>query len=134
MKAVKAISSVALAVLVLISSSSFTVGMHYCMGEVQDIAFFTKAEACEKEQSLPPCHRPADSCCADETITHSGNDLQASGSVVQVFTPHVVDIASTPVLIAELIPSAHVAVTHYTDYDPPLRFHDLIVEHRVFLI
>jgi hypothetical protein len=135
MKTVRSISAILLAVLVLVSSSSFMVGMHICMGEIQNVALFTKADGCEKEKNLPPCHRHQNApCCDDETIVHRGEDFKASIDQIQIVVPAPFDIEQPLVLISEIIPSAIASRVHYYNYDPPLRPCDLTVEHQVFLI
>ena len=135
MKALRSISVVVLALLVLVSSTSFMIGMHFCMGEVQNIALFTKADGCEKEQSLPPCHRHEKApCCEDETVINKGDDFKASIAQYHVVVPAPLDIEQPPVLISEVSPSAPLSRTHYYNYDPPLRSWDLTVQHHVFLI
>jgi hypothetical protein len=135
MKVIRSISAVLLALLVLVSSTSFMIGMHFCMGEVQSIALFTKADGCEKEQSLPPCHRHMKApCCADETIIHEGDDFKASVANIHIVAPASIDIEQPAILISELIPTAPIARIQYYKYDPPLRSSDLTVEHQVFLI
>jgi hypothetical protein len=135
MKVFRTISSLALAFLVLVSSTSFMIGMHICMGEVQNIAFFSKADACEKEQSLPPCHKHTKPpCCEDETLIHKAEDFKVSIANLDISAPVTIDIEQPLVLIAEVIPTAPVARTQYYNYDPPLRSCDLTVEHQVFLI
>lgn len=135
MKVIRSISAVLLAILVLVSSTSFMVGMHFCMGEVQNIALFGKADSCQKEKALPLCHKhmkPA--CCEDETIFHEGTDFKASIEQIHIDAPAPMDIQQTLVLISEVIPAASVASIKYYQYDPPLRTCDLTVEHQVFLI
>lgn len=135
MKTARTISSILLALLVLVSSTSFMVGMHVCMGHVQDIAVFTKADACEKEASLPPCHRQQTApCCEDETLVHERQDVKASTLKAQLNAPVAVDIDRAMVMISEIVPAAPAAQVRYHNYDPPLRSCDLTVEHRVFLI
>lgn len=135
MKALCSISAVLLALLVLVSSTSFMIGMHFCMGEVQNVALFTKADGCEKEQNLPPCHRHMKApCCADETIVHKGDDFKASIAHFHIVAPAPMDIEQPLILISEVIPTAPLSRTHYYNYDPPLRSWDLTVEHQVFLI
>jgi hypothetical protein len=135
MKAIRSISAIALAFLVLVSSTSFVIGMHFCMGEVQQVSFFTKATGCEKEQSLPPCHRHMKApCCADETIVHKGDDFKASTTDFHFTAPVPLDIEQPLVLISEVIPSALQSRIQYYNYDPPLRSCDLTVDHQVFLI
>jgi hypothetical protein len=135
MKAFRTISAVILAILVLFSSTSFMIGMHFCMGEVQNIAFFTKADACEKERSLPPCHRHIKvACCEDKTVVHKGDDFKASLVGFKLSAPATIDIEQALILISEIIPSAPVSRVQYYDYDPPLRSCDRTIEHQVFLI
>ena len=135
MKPVKSILSSLLAFLVLMSSTTFMVGVHICSGEIQNIALFSKAEGCEKEKSLPPCHRhETPACCQDETVVHSGDDEQLSASKVQVAALISVDVESPMLLVSEIVPTTPVALFQYSDYDPPLRTCDLTVEHLSFLI
>jgi len=121
--------------LVLVSSTSFTVGMHFCMGEIQDITMSSKVEACEMERKLPPCHQHLpDPCCEDETVMHEAGDLKVSGSQIQVAAITPLNIETPLILISEIIPSEVSSRTDYSRYSPPLRSFDLTVEHRVFLI
>jgi len=135
MKVIRSISAVLLAILVLVSSTSFVVGMHICMGEVQNIALFGKAESCQKERALPACHKhmkPA--CCEDEVVYHQGTDFKASIAHEHMDAPAPMDIGQPLVLISEVIPAVPAASLQYYKYDPPLRTCDLTVEHQVFLI
>ena len=135
MKALRSIAAIALAILVLVSSTSFMVGMHLCMGEVQNIALFSKAEGCEKEQSLPPCHRHTKApCCEDEIAIHESDDLKAGIAHMPVAIPAPMDLEQPLILISEVIPAAPLSRFKYHSYDPPLRACDLTVEHQVFLI
>jgi hypothetical protein len=135
MKALRSISAVVLSILVLVSSTSFMVGMHFCMGEVRNIAFLSKADGCEKEKNLPPCHRHTNApCCEDETVIHDGDDLKSSIAQIQILPPASIDIEVPLLLIAEVIPSAPLSRIQYYNYDPPLRSWDLTVEHQAFLI
>jgi hypothetical protein len=134
MKAVRSISAVLLAILVLVSSTSFMVGMHICMGEVQNIAF-GKADSCQKEKALPACHKhmkPA--CCQDELVYHEGTHFKGSIEHIHFVAPAPMDIEQPVVLISEVIPASPIARIQYYNYDPPLRSCDLTVEHQVFLI
>ena len=90
------------------------------MGEVQDIAFFSEAEACENEKELPPCHRPANPCCEDETLIHQGDDFKASLADLPVPLPASVDSAEPVVLISEIVPSPSATRIKYSNYDPSL--------------
>jgi hypothetical protein len=135
MKAIRSISAVLLAILVLISSTSFLVGMHICMGEVQNIALFGKADSCQKEKALPACRKhtkPA--CCKDEVVYHEASAFKGSVEHIHVAAPAPIDIEQPVVLISEIIPASPIAQFKYHNYDPPLRSCDLTVDHQVFLI
>ncbi len=135
MKAFRTISAILLALLVLVSSTNFMIGMHICMGDVQNIALFSKAEGCEMEQNLPPCHRHLKApCCEDETVIHKADDVKTNVVQIQIDGPSPIDVEQPLVLISEIIPSAPLSRIQYYKYDPPLRSWDLTVEHQVFLI
>lgn len=135
MKVIRSISVMLLAILLLVSSTSFVFGVHYCMGEVQSISLFGKTDSCPKEKEQPPCHKhmkPA--CCEDETVVHEGIDFKASLNLIHIDAPAPMDIDQPLVLIAEVIPDAPIARIQYYRYDPPLRTSDLTAEHQVLLI
>ena len=128
MKAVRSISAIVLATLVLVSSTSLMIGLHLCMGEVRNIAVFSEAEGCEKEQNIPPCHRHSSTpCCDDETVIHKGDDFQVSIIQDHVVAPVLTGIALPFVLISEIIPSAPLSRFKFRNYDPPLRSCDITV-------
>ena len=134
MKVLRSILSVALAFLVLFSSTSFMVGIHVCGGHIQDIALFTKAESCQTEQTLPPCQmhmKPG--CCQDQSVVHKGEGFKASIVDVHLVAP-IANIDQPLVILSEIIPASPVSRSKYFNYDPPLRSSDLTVDHQVFLI
>lgn len=134
MSAFKTILTAALAMLVLLSSSSFMIGVHRCAGEVRHVGIFSRAQVCEMEL-LPPCHRALKkSCCEDQTIVHQGDDIKPAFSHLQMAAPQATDIARPQVLIAEVIPASFHARTGYVHYDPPLRWDDITIDHQVLLI
>jgi hypothetical protein len=133
MKLFRTISALSLALLVLMSSTSFIVGMHFCMGEVQDVAIFTKADGCAMEK-LPPCHRHTSKpCCDDETLVHDGDVLKLSEQLT-LFVQIPVEVEAPFTLYSEIIPSVSNSREYYLNYDPPLLDDDRTIKHRVFLI
>lgn len=124
--------SVFFACLVLVSSTSFMVGIHHCGGHLKNIALFSKAEACEMEQQVPACHRINNtSCCDDLAVIHDNEDF--SGPVAVEYSPVLfADDLATDVLLAEVIPASSPATVSV--YHPPILDMDRPVVHRVFLI
>jgi hypothetical protein len=131
----RSILALTFALLVLFSSSSFVVGVHLCGGHIQNAALFTKAEGCEMEKKLPPCHKQLSKpCCEDETIIHEGEDFKVSNTDITLSGTPSLDIELPSVIISEIIPSSPISRIRYYDYDPPSRGSDLTVSLQVFLI
>lgn len=132
MNQLRSIVSIGFAFLVLVSSTQFMVGIHRCGGEVRHVALFDKAEACEMERQLPPCHRiAASSCCQDVTVIHEDEDFSVDWNPVEwsVLSPAV---TATSLILSEIVPSAVSPDLQY--YSPPLRSIDRTVALQVFLI
>jgi hypothetical protein len=135
MKGLQSIFSAAFAFLVLFSSSNLMVGLHLCSGKIQNIAFFSKAESCEMEKRMPPCHRhETKPCCEDETIIHNSEDFNAPVTNISIFPVLALDVELPPILISEVIPSSPISNIRSFNYDPPWRAADLTVSFQVFLI
>ena len=135
MNVFRTISAVLLALLVLVSSTSFTVGMHICMGNVQEVAIFGKADGCGMESKVAACEKhQTKPCCEDETFVHKGEDLKSSFEQLSFNPPIAVTITTSLALIAEIIPASHVSDLADTFYDPPLPTTDRVVALQVFLI
>lgn len=128
------ISSIAFCLLVLISSSSFVVGIHLCGGDIKDVTFFSKANSCANEKKMPPCHRHESTpCCKDQTIIHQGQDIKRDTLKLQLSAIPVLHIGQSFVLVSEVIPSGPFPLNNY-NYNSPLLSTDLTVAHQVFLI
>lgn len=135
MKRFRPILSATFAIMVLFSSSSFMVGIHLCKGRIQNIALFDKADVCEMQKRMPPCHHhESKPCCEDESIIHQGEDFQASMTDISVSPISALDIELAPIVLSEVIPSIPVSRTHFHNYDPPFQAADRIVSFQVFLI
>jgi hypothetical protein len=133
MKLFRTISSLLLATLVLMASSSFYVGVHTCGGTVKAVAFLEEADDCG-HQSLPPCHRQLmKGCCENENIMHDGDDFKSQSSQITVEIPFATELEQVDVLVAEIIPSV-LSTVEYPTYDPPLRTSDKLTTLQVFLI
>jgi hypothetical protein len=73
-----------MAFVVLFTTMSFTVDMHYCGDSLVDFSFFQKAEGCgmEKVQPVKRCENPSvfeKFCCTDQQVVKEGKqDLKTS--------------------------------------------------------
>lgn len=124
-----------MAFLVLVSSSSFMVGIHRCAGEIQNMELLSKAEGCDMQKNLPPCHKHLSApCCEDEAILHEGEGFKASVSDIAIAISPALALKLPHVILSEIITSVPFLQPDYYNYDPPLRSDDITVSHRVFLI
>ena len=135
MKLFKVIVAGLLIVLVMISSTNFLVGIHFCMGDIQKVSLFSEASGCEMQKTIvPPCHKHLqEPCCDDETVIHESDEFNASQNELSVFGQDVVQNSASPVLIALVVPETSPQHSPII-YDPPLRSPDIVIEHRTFLI
>ena len=87
MKLFKVIVAGLLIVLVMISSTNFLVGIHFCMGDIQKVSLFSEASGCEMQKTIvPPCHKHLqEPCCDDETVIHESDEFNASQNELSVF-------------------------------------------------
>ncbi len=132
------IFSVAMALLLLASTTSWTVGKHYCMGSLIDVSFFEHAEDCgmdmtSDENSGMAALQDEDSCCKEEIITVIGqddlrvsiNDLSLGHQLFFVaFTGSFLNVFQTT-------SERHVPNEHYP---PPILVKDIQLLDEVYLI
>lgn len=129
--------SAAMALLLLASTTAWTVEKHYCMGHLMDVSFFSEAEDCGMDMSMPEPDgsqiADENSCCDDQLITVAGqddlklsfNDFSLDQQLFLVaFTHSYLNLFEIP--SESLLPNEH--------YPPPLLFKDIQLLDEVFLI
>lgn len=135
MRAVKLISTIFLSLLVIFSSTSFMVGLHFCGGQIQNVSMFEKAQPCAMEQTTPPCHHhQSKPCCEDETIVHDAQDLKSDIAKLHLAQLQPITVAAPTILVADLIPQEAYQAKGFRPYKPPLPVTDLTISLQVFLI
>lgn len=140
-KIFRSISAVFLSLLVLISTSSFAMNMHLCMGEVENLAFFSPAEPCELSVDDMACHNeipePIDhlvntGCCDDREILIEGQDeLEVTGAA----STYDLQLAAIlyAVVLRPWVPAA-ANTDSFVKYTPPLIERDIPVLVQSFLL
>ncbi len=143
MQRFRKISAILLSLLVLLSSTSFTLGMHFCLGRLESISFFSEAEPCEmarqksrytSEKHNPECgHKIAKkSCCEDHTLVVQGSEEISIVSSVSSPDVHLAAAPNTLVLFKFIGPKSDHCT--FSDYSPPPIERDRLVLFRSFLI
>lgn len=128
---VSKIASLSLALLVLFSTLSFTVGIHYCGNIMMDKAALAQAEPCEMHQNHPSEEKSE--CCDDEIEIIKGQDeLQLSKAEFDLDIPLEFAIFSFIHFSSLDFFAQETATTEV--YDPPQYHRDFQILHQVFLI
>ena len=126
-----------MAFVVLFSTLSLTIDMHYCGGTLVDTAIFHKAKSCgmelQKASITKDCSVVKKNCCNDEQILVDGQDeLQISVDKL-TFEQHVF-IASFVYTYQALFEGIEDTVNSYIDYAPPLVVRELYKLDETYLI
>lgn len=131
------ISSFLMALVVLVSTTSFTINEHFCGDELMDLSFFSSAKSCGMEVNetfnLPNCNIDKKGCCTDEYINVQGQDeVQLSFNELtlnqQVFVASFVSF-----YINSLTEFKEKEIT-FNKYPPPLIVKNIYKLDEVYLI
>jgi hypothetical protein len=133
---IKNIASVFLAFLVLFSTMSFTIDMHYCGDTLVDLAVFNHAKTCgmevEQSSSMDNSIIKKD-CCNDEQITFNGQDEITISLDNLTFDQHLF-VASFIYSYINLFEAFDKEIIPFKDYTPPLVDKDIQVLYQTFII
>lgn len=132
----KKISAMLMALIVLLSTLSFSFSEHFCGDLLVDSALFSKAESCgmNMQNALPgsDCSVKKD-CCKDEVKTFVGqDDLKIDFSSLNLEQQQF--ITSFVYTYSNLFEEFKTNSTPFKYYSPPLVDKDITVLYRVFRI
>jgi hypothetical protein len=126
------IVALGLAFLVLFSTLSFSVDMHFCGHTLVDVEIFQKAKGCGMEMGSGTNTRMG--CCSDHQVVVAGqDDLKLPPSLD--FSPQLdFFLPVTPLFFDLEVKGFRSQSPAVKTYIPPLLFRDRSIEHQVFLI
>ena len=124
-----------MALMLLLSTVSWTIEKHTCMGRVMDVALFAKAQDCGMDAAMQAMEDESlvNHCCGEEVITLQGqddlkisfNDISLDQQVFLVaFTQAYVGLFTTL--------EQQTSINEY--YPPPLLVKDIQLLDETFLI
>lgn len=125
-----------MAFVVLFSTMSFTVNMHYCGGALVETAIFHKAKGCGMEMNNPAtkaCSINKKSCCDDEQLVVEGQD-ELQLQVDKISFEHQVFITSFIYTYINGFEGLDNDITSYEEYKPPLVIRQLYKIDETYLI
>jgi hypothetical protein len=130
------IMSFLMAFVVLFSTLSFTIDMHYCGDTLVETAIFHKAKGCGMESQNPStegCTKVKKNCCDDKQLMVDGqNELQIQ--VDQISFEQQVFIASFVYTYMNLFEGLETKVTSFEKYKSPLVIRQLYKLDETYLI
>ncbi|TXE06137.1 hypothetical protein FUA26_14250 [Seonamhaeicola algicola] len=123
-----------LALLVLISTVSFTVEKHYCGDVLIDVSLFADANKCGMETQGQDLEKTTKkSCCKDEVHVVEGQDklLKSSNNLEFQQQLFITSFVYTFYNLFESLPKQTIP---HKDYSPPKLTTNILVLDQVFLI
>ncbi len=125
-----------MAFVVLFSTMSFTIDMHYCGGNLVETAIFHKAKGCGMEMQKPStegCAITKNNCCNDEQLVVDGQD-ELQLQVDKISFEQQVFIASFVYTYINLFEGLDENVSSYKEYKPPLVVKQIFKIDETYLI
>ncbi len=129
--------SISMAILLVVSTMSWTIEKHLCMGQVVDVAWFSHAENCSMKAGLTMLSNEVTTkkhCCNDEAFTMQGQDDLTHDSVSELdFSQKIflVSFASSYIRLFQDFEEKDIVIK---SYPPPILAENLNILHQVFLI
>ena len=130
------IMSLTMTFVVLFSTMSFTVNMHYCGDTLVETAIFHKAKGCGMEMEKPStegCSITKNNCCDDKQLVVEGQD-ELQLQVDKISFEQQVLIASFVYTYINLFEGLEKNVSSYEEYKPPLVIRQLYKIDETYLI
>lgn len=143
------ITAISMALLMMLSSTGFSMDVHFCQGQIQGISLFGKAKSCHEKQETPPCHQTKkschhkedgisktdkDNCCHNETVVIEKSDLDATTTQLTTVKDIPLDFVAAYIAVYVFNYSVQADFLPYAQYKPPLPDRDVQVLYQTFLI
>lgn len=134
---VQKFSSLILALLVLVSTFSFSIEKHFCGDLLVDLAVFSKVKDCGMSShdmdSMMIAGMLSDSCCTNTQLAIDGQD-ELKISFDNLNFNQQVFVAAITFSFIELFDGTLELVIPFKDYSPPILVTDIHLMDQVFLI
>ena len=130
------IASLLMAFVVLLSTMSFTISMHYCGDTLVETSVFHKAEGCGMEMENPStegCAVIKKNCCNDQEIAIDGQD-ELKTPIDAISLEQQVFLASFIYTYINLFEGLKNSVSSFEAYRPPLVIKQIFKFDETYLI
>ncbi len=145
------ILSLVLSMLIFISSTGFSIDLHYCQGKVKSFSFFGKAPSCHQQNKKKHCKKKEKTChstfskqdqigkcqkdcCSNRTFKIESNDRPKQLQPVEIFPIQVQFLTSFVQVFLLKKRDLHKIIIPYLNYIPPLLNKNIPVLVQSFLL
>jgi len=143
------ITAVLLSLLMLLSSTGFSMDMHYCQDNLQGISFLGNTGSCLSKKSTSCCPKSKktchdnsneldnideDNCCHNESIVINKSDFDATSPQIATGQDIKIEFVDAFVTVYVFNNILKADSQKYIKYKPPLPDRDVQVLYQVFLI
>lgn len=136
-KGIQKFSSLILALLVLVSTFSFTIEKHFCGDLLVDQAVFSKVKDCgmssHNMDTMMVSGMLTDSCCTNTHLAIDGQD-ELKISFDKLSLDQQVFVAAFTISFIQIFETSLEQVIPFKDYSPPILVTDIHLMDQVFLI
>ncbi|HIP37536.1 MAG TPA: hypothetical protein EYG85_11860 [Crocinitomix sp.] len=143
-----------LSFLMLFSTIGFSMDIHYCGGEIDNIGFYEKADVCkmmkqDTGKNVPACHQKnakkchndnsqnrvsQKSCCDNQTFVLSSLDESQSVNGYELSNTNLTFITIFVLASYNLFKAETTSSLDFVRYSTPLLKQEVTILHQVFLI
>lgn len=135
-KIIHKILSILMTFVLLFSTMSFSINMHYCGGNLVETAFFHKTKGCGMEMEKPEnsdCSINKKNCCDEKQLIHDGQD-EVQKSVDKISFEQKVFITSFVYSYYNLFIEENRSVFSFEEYKPPIVIRQIYKIDETYLI
>jgi hypothetical protein len=136
----KKISHIIIASLILISTTGFTINMHYCHDQLIDLALFSPAHSCCDAETGGQCHSDSDiskmNHCKDESIVAElTDDFVGSSYTFSLENTSSIDLLHTASILFNIQGSDNAMATTPPWHKEPPPYQEVVLSHiQAYLI
>lgn len=150
------ITAIIMAFLVFLSTTGFSIDMHYCQDHLVGLSLFGKAQCCGKMKKTTPCHKSVndvskgekachhdkasllksekDDCCHNQTVSVDKSDVDSTIAYNVDLKNIQMEFVAALVAVYFFNFNTQAELQTFVPYKPPLPERDVLILYQTFLI
>ena len=120
----KRVLALVLAILLLVSSTGYSIDLHFCQGQFQTFNLYGKAKKCHDNKKVSPCHASTKPVCqpSEDLLSAAGENSGCCRNQQVEIEASVRDVISTELISLPDIDFSPITVLISADQDPSESF------------